>query len=75
MDEADFLGDRIGIMGEGKLLCCGSSVFLKSKFGEGYNLTMIKKNQNVESGPIIEFVKSHIDESKMLSCVSAEIAF
>jgi ATP-binding cassette subfamily A (ABC1) protein 3 len=44
MDEADFLGDRIGIMGEGKLLCCGSSVFLKSKFGEGYNLTMIKKN-------------------------------
>jgi len=26
MDEADFLGDRIGIMGEGKLICCG---FLK----------------------------------------------
>ena len=39
MDEADFLGDRIGIMGEGKLICCGSSVFLKNKFGVGYNLT------------------------------------
>jgi len=30
MDEADFLGDRIGIMGEGKLICCGSSVYLKN---------------------------------------------
>lgn len=39
MDEADFLGDRIGIMGEGRLICCGSSVFLKNKYGVGYNLT------------------------------------
>lgn len=30
MDEADFLGDRIAIMGGGKLICCGSSVFLKN---------------------------------------------
>jgi ATP-binding cassette, subfamily A (ABC1), member 3 len=30
MDEADFLGDRIAIMGHGKLICCGSSVFLKN---------------------------------------------
>jgi ATP-binding cassette subfamily A (ABC1) protein 3 len=39
MDEADYLGDRIGIMGEGKLICCRSSVFLKNKYGVGYNLT------------------------------------
>lgn len=32
MDEADFLGDRIAIMGEGVLKCCGSSVFLKNKY-------------------------------------------
>lgn len=30
MDEADFLGDRIAIMGEGKLRCCGSPLFLKN---------------------------------------------
>lgn len=29
MDEADLLGDRIAIMGDGKLLCCGSSLYLK----------------------------------------------
>jgi ATP-binding cassette subfamily A (ABC1) protein 3 len=30
MDEADVLGDRIAIMGNGKLICCGSSAFLKN---------------------------------------------
>lgn len=25
MDEADYLGDRIGIMGNGSLICCGNS--------------------------------------------------
>ena len=43
MDEADYLGDRIGIMGEGKLICCGSPSFLKNRFGGSYNLT-IEKN-------------------------------
>lgn len=32
MDEADLLGDRIAIMGDGKLQCCGSSLFLKVRF-------------------------------------------
>ena len=56
MDEADFLGDRIGIMGEGKLICCGSSVFLKNKFGVGYNLTIVKQDTNVDSLPIINLL-------------------
>lgn len=29
MDEADILGDRIGIISSGKLSCLGSSMFLK----------------------------------------------
>jgi ATP-binding cassette, subfamily A (ABC1), member 3 len=44
MDEADILGDRIGIMAKGKLTCLGSSIFLKSKFGSGYNLTVVKNS-------------------------------
>ena len=35
MDEADVLGDRIAIMSQGKLKCCGSSLFLKKKYGLG----------------------------------------
>ena len=34
MDEADVLGDRIAIMARGKLVCAGSSLFLKQKYGE-----------------------------------------
>jgi ATP-binding cassette subfamily A (ABC1) protein 3 len=33
MDEADILGDRIAIMAEGVVKCCGSSMFLKKLYG------------------------------------------
>ena len=42
MDEADILGDRICIMAEGEMQCCGSSLFLKNRFGVGYQLTIAK---------------------------------
>ena len=45
MDEADVLGDRIGIMAHGKLVCVGASLFLKKRYGVGYNLTMEKTTQ------------------------------
>lgn len=44
MDEADTLGDRIAIMGEGHIMTCGSSLFLKIMFGIGYSLNIIKKD-------------------------------
>jgi len=52
MDEADILGDRIGIMAKGKLVCLGSSLFLKNRFGVGFNLTIDKKLK--EDNPKIE---------------------
>ena len=33
MDEADILGDRIAIMTDGVVKCCGSSLFLKKLYG------------------------------------------
>ncbi len=33
MDEADLLGDRIAILADGRAQCCGSSLFLKKKYG------------------------------------------
>jgi ATP-binding cassette subfamily A (ABC1) protein 3 len=45
MDEADVLGDRIGIMAQGSLMCLGSSLFLKNRFGAGYKLTMVKESK------------------------------
>jgi len=46
MDEADILGDRIAIISNGQLRCCGSSLFLKSTFGEGYHLMLVKKRSD-----------------------------
>ncbi|XP_064594630.1 uncharacterized protein LOC135461452 [Liolophura sinensis] len=41
LDEADILSDRIAILHDGRLLCCGSSMFLKKQLGSGYHLTAI----------------------------------
>lgn len=43
MDEADVLGDRIAIISHGQLKCVGSSLFLKTTYGSGYKLTVLKK--------------------------------
>ena len=45
MDEADVLGDRIGIMAQGQLKCLGSSLFLKNRFSAGFKLTIVKKQK------------------------------
>jgi ATP-binding cassette subfamily A (ABC1) protein 3 len=42
MEEADVLGDRVVIMGHGKVLCNGSPLYLKRLLGEGYTLTMTR---------------------------------
>lgn len=75
MDEADFLGDRIAIMGGGKLICLGSSVFLKNQFGVGYNLTVVKTDTVSKSENIIDLVKKYIPECNILSQESAEVSF
>ena len=41
LDEAEYLGDRIGIMSEGRFLCSGTSSYLKDKYPCGYNLNLI----------------------------------
>eukprot|EP01041_Mallomonas_annulata_P008266 gene8266-17008_t len=76
MDEADLLGDRIAIMGDGKLRCCGSSLFLKQKFGVGYSLTMEKIDANkFKSKPLMDLLTSTIPDSKLLTDVGTEISF
>jgi len=40
MEEADFLGDRIAIMGGGRLVALGDALALKLRYGDGYRLTL-----------------------------------
>lgn len=59
MDEADLLGDRIAIMAGGELQCCGSSFFLKKKYGAGYRLIMDKSDRCVPSA-VTQFLRKYI---------------
>ena len=71
MDEADYLGDRIAIMAKGKLVTCGSNVFLKNKYGVGYNIVFVKKSIEYASKNIIDIVAKQIANAKILSDVSS----
>ncbi|XP_078010201.1 phospholipid-transporting ATPase ABCA7-like isoform X1 [Phascolarctos cinereus] len=47
MDEAELLGDRVAMIAGGQLRCCGSPLFLKSRLGTGYYLTLVKRRPTV----------------------------
>ncbi|WZY84718.1 hypothetical protein YC2023_031102 [Brassica napus] len=65
MEEADILGDRIGIMAKGRLRCIGTSIRLKSRFGTGF-ITTVSFLENKKDGsgtspePLKRFFKKHL---------------
>ena len=65
MDEAEILSDRIAILKAGQLRCSGSPLFLKKRFGVGYNLTALmelgKPQSPVLDGRILEEAKEDIE--------------
>ena len=46
LDEAEYLGDRIGIMSNGHFICSGTSSYLKSKYPCGFNLNLLVDTEN-----------------------------
>ncbi|XP_024027117.1 ABC transporter A family member 1 [Morus notabilis] len=73
MDEADELGDRIAIMANGSLKCCGSSLFLKHQYGVGYTLTLVKSAPTASVAA--DIVYRHIPSAMCVSEVGTEISF
>ena len=74
MDEADLLGDRIVIMAEGKLCCSGSSLFLKSRYGVGYHMTLVK-DLNCIVSEVESLVNSFIPSAKKVTDIGMELSF
>ena len=80
MDEADLLGDRIAILAEGELQCCGSSLFLKSRFGAGYRLICSRgaadtRAPRCDASAVESLLQSHVAAAKLLTDVGAEMTF
>ena len=54
MDEAEVLADRVAIISRGSLQCCGSPLYLKQKFGQGYfiHVKPVENGNEMSSGKI-----------------------
>ncbi|XP_055460807.1 ATP-binding cassette sub-family A member 17-like isoform X2 [Psammomys obesus] len=74
MDEADFLGDRIAILAKGELQCCGSSGFLKQRYGAGYYMTLIKAPP-CDTRKLSSLVYHHIPNALLESSIGEEVIF
>ncbi|XP_061455423.1 phospholipid-transporting ATPase ABCA3 [Rhineura floridana] len=74
MDEADLLGDRIAIMAKGELQCCGSSLFLKHKYGAGYHMVMVKE-PCCNLGEISRLIYHYVPKATLESNAGAELSF
>jgi ATP-binding cassette subfamily A (ABC1) protein 3 len=60
MDEADLLGDRVGIMSHGRLVCLGSPMFLKTQYGCGYKLLAKKATLGIDSSRYRSYLQDHL---------------
>ncbi|GBO07961.1 ATP-binding cassette sub-family A member 3, partial [Araneus ventricosus] len=61
MEEADILGDRIAIMAEGEVQCCGSPMFLKQKFAAEKEAERLAVAAEKEAERQFELEKSRIE--------------
>lgn len=65
MDEAELLGDRIAIISQGRLCCCGSPLYLKSHLGSGYYLTVVKREGLNHSTPSSTSISTSTSTNKL----------
>uniref|UniRef100_A0A4W4HDU6 ATP-binding cassette sub-family A member 2 n=1 Tax=Electrophorus electricus TaxID=8005 RepID=A0A4W4HDU6_ELEEL len=81
MDEADLLGDRIAIISHGKLKCCGSPLFLKSTYGDGYKLTLVKNALPCSSlslcseSRVTQFIRQYVASCLLVSDSNTELSY
>ncbi len=54
------LADRIAILNDGRLVCCGTSLYLKRQYGYGYRLVISKAPEECDSEAISHAVQRHM---------------
>ncbi|XP_059614826.1 phospholipid-transporting ATPase ABCA3 isoform X2 [Phlebotomus argentipes] len=74
MDEADILGDRIGILYDGELKCYGSSFFLKKTFGMGYHLICVK-GPHCNTYDITNLLDRYVPGIKVENDIGTELSY
>ena len=82
MDEAEYLADRVAVVSQGSLKICGSTSFLKTKFGrffflevesldrkEGANASLLRLLEE-KNGQPLEEIKEEMQEIRSDSIIS-----
>ncbi|RWS05541.1 ATP-binding cassette sub-family A member 1-like protein, partial [Dinothrombium tinctorium] len=73
MEEADCLADRIVIMCDGEVHCCGSSRFLKRTFNVGYRLRIARKSsKHIE---VRQFIEKELNSAEIKDETAHEIIY
>ncbi|KAL0279219.1 UNVERIFIED_CONTAM: hypothetical protein PYX00_000824 [Menopon gallinae] len=66
MEEVDAISDRIAIMDHGKVKCYGTPMYLKSKFGSWYTLSVVVHSED-KTDELINLVKSYVRSGNLKS--------
>ncbi|XP_055389657.1 phospholipid-transporting ATPase ABCA3-like isoform X2 [Condylostylus longicornis] len=74
MDEADVLGDRIAIMCSGDLKANGSPFYLKKKYGAGYHLICVKK-EDCRPLQITNLLRKYVPDIAVESDIGSELSY
>ena len=69
------LQDRIAILADGTVRCCGSSMYLKKLFGVGYSLSLVKAQAGCDAAAVEALVVGRVPAAERLSNVGAEMTF
>ncbi|KRZ77264.1 ATP-binding cassette sub-family A member 3, partial [Trichinella papuae] len=76
MEEADLLGDRIAVLSNGTLQCCGTSFFLKRQFGDGYRLKVIfKYTGEGKAEQLLKLIEEYIPGAQLSNCIGTEAVY
>eukprot|EP01048_Picozoa_sp_COSAG05_P017328 COSAG05_NODE_2346_length_3197_cov_1.388638_2_plen_815_part_01 len=75
MEEADLLGDTLGVMDKGKMQAAGTSLELKNTYGSGYSLMCVKDGKDVPSAPIMDAIVKVVPSATVRTDIGTEITF
>uniref|UniRef100_A0A1A9X397 ABC transporter domain-containing protein n=1 Tax=Glossina brevipalpis TaxID=37001 RepID=A0A1A9X397_9MUSC len=74
VDEAEHLGDRIGVLSDGYLMAWGTPIFLKSHFAKDYSL-MILRDTSKPIRPILDLMRTYLNNIVITNQIGDKVVF
>ena len=75
MDEADKVADRIAIMNDGRVACCGTKLFLKSRYDIGYRLNMVVDRERCDVDALARTIQRVVPKAILVNIVRSDLSF